>query len=115
MHLVDLYEAIEKAKKELSFAREAMIVFQDGPIDIREKINRVEFESIIFERVEEVRSVVLRTLKSAKLEPPEIDVVVRTGGSSLIPVFENMLVDIFGKDKIQQFETFTSIAAGLAL
>lgn len=111
----DLYEAIEKAKKELSFNDEAYIKFSNGPIAIDQHITREEFEEIIKERVEDIRHVVLRTLKSAKIGPDEISVVVRTGGSSLILVFEKMLVDIFGPKKIQQFETFTSIAAGLAL
>ncbi len=111
----ELYEAIEKAKKQLSLNHEAIINFQDGIINIEEKITKLEFEEIIEPRVAEIRQVVLRTLEKAKLEPSQIDIVVRTGGSSLIPVFENMLVDIFGKEKITQFETFTSISAGLAL
>lgn len=111
----DLYEAIEKAKKELSFSNKTSIQFSNGPINIDESITREEFEKIINERVEDIRHVILRTLKNANVEPEEISVVVRTGGSSLIPVFEKMLVDIFGAKKIQQFETFTSIASGLAL
>lgn len=111
----ELYEAIEKAKKQLSQEAEARIVYSDGPIQLDCKITRVEFEKIISPRVEEIRQVVVRTLGQAKLEPGQIDVVVRTGGSSLIPVFEKMLQDIFGKEKITLFETFTSIAAGLAL
>jgi hypothetical chaperone protein len=111
----DLYEAIEKAKKQLSETDTARIVFKDGVIDIDVEITRSEFEEIIKERVEEIRNVVIRTLDKAKLEPKQIDVVVRTGGSSLIPVFERMLSEIFGREKLQQFETFTSIAAGLAL
>lgn len=111
----DIYEAIEQAKKQLSTQDEAEIIFSDGPIDIKQKITRAEFEQIIVPRVDEIRQVVQRTLKTANLEPSQIDVIVRTGGSSLIPVFEKMLVEIFGKSKIQQFETFTSIASGLAL
>lgn len=111
----DLYEAIEESKKELSFNTQTKIRFSNGIIDIDESITREEFEEIIKDRVEDIRHVILRTLKSAKVEPGQISVVVRTGGSSLIPVFENMLVNIFGAKKIQQFETFTSIASGLAL
>lgn len=111
----DLYESIENAKKNLSFEDHSVITFKEGPIDINTEITRSEFEEIITPRVDEIRSVVLRTLKEAKVEPDQIDVVVRTGGSSLIPIFETMLVDIFGREKIHQFETFTSIAAGLAL
>ncbi len=111
----DIYEAIEKAKIELSFSSTAKIIFENGPIDMKIDITKQEFEDIIKHRVDEVQEVVLRTLEKANLNPSDIDIVVRTGGSSLIPAFENMLEEIFGKEKIKQFETFTSIAAGLAL
>lgn len=78
-------------------------------------ITRSEFERIIQPRVDEIKDVVIRTLKEGNVEPSQVDKVVRTGGSSLIPIFDNMLIDIFGKEKITLFETFTSIAAGLAL
>lgn len=111
----DIYEAIERAKIKLSSVHETNIVFESGPIKIDHKITREEFEKIIEPRVKEVQETVFRTLQKAEVEPSQIDVVVRTGGSSLIPVFENILAKIFGKEKIKQFETFTSIAAGLAL
>lgn len=111
----EVYEAIERCKKELSSKEESFIIFKDGPIDLNVKLTRNEFEEIINERVEEIRKVVIRTLDKANLDPGQIDYVVRTGGSSLIPIFENTLVEIFGKEKITIFDTFTSIAAGLAL
>jgi hypothetical chaperone protein len=111
----NLYESIERAKKHLSFYDSSRIVFKDGIINIDVEITKMEFESIIKPRVDEIRETVLRTLETAQVEAAQIDVVVRTGGSSLIPIFEAMLVDIFGKEKIRQFETFTSIAGGLAL
>lgn len=110
-----LYEAIEKAKKELSSQNQSRVQFSDGPIQLDMLISRTEFEQVIDPRVREVREAVIRTLEKANLQPSQIDKVVRTGGSSLIPVFESMLIDIFGKEKISLFETFTSIAAGLAL
>ncbi len=111
----ELYETIENAKKELSFKAESVIKFIDGPIQIEEPITKQEFETIIHPRIAQVKETVLRTLTKAKLAPEEIGIVVRTGGSSLIPVVENMLADIFGGEKVQLFDTFTSIAAGLAL
>lgn len=111
----EIYEALEQAKKELSTKDESRIIFKDGPIDLNIKISRSDFEKIIQPRVEEVRNIVLETLNEAHIEPEQINKVVRTGGSSLIPIFEKMLIDIFGKEKITLFETFTSIAAGLVL
>lgn len=111
----ELYESIEKAKKELSTQEQSHIIFKDGPIDLDIKIDRQEFEKIIQPRVDEVEEVVKRTLLKAGVQAEDISKVVRTGGSSLIPVFEQMLQKTFGPEKITLFETFTSIAAGLAL
>ena len=110
----EIYSAIEQAKKELSFSETATITFEDGPIDIHIRISRDEFEDIIQARVEEIREVVQRTLQKARLGHQQIDKVVKTGGSSMIPVFSKMLEDIFTPEKVVTFETFTSIAAGLA-
>lgn len=111
----EMYEAIEIAKKQLTHNEETTIVFKDGLIDIEEKITRDEFENIIEPRIIAVRETILRTLKSAGLTTDDIDIVVRTGGSSLVPVFEQMLMEMFGKDKVTEFDPFTSVAAGLAL
>lgn len=111
----EMYEAIELAKKELTNNSSARIVFKDLPIDVDVEITRDEFEEIIKPRVLSVKNTVENTLKIANLNPSDIDVVVRTGGSSLIPVVENMLVQMFGKDKVVEFDPFTSVAGGLLI
>lgn len=111
----EMYEAIEVAKKELTTRQSTQIIFRDGPINICEPITKLEFEEIITHRVESVKSCIEDALKKANLAPADIDVVIRTGGSSLVPIFENMLVELFGDSKITEFDPFTSVAAGLAL
>ena len=56
-----------------------------------------------------------RALAAASLTPADIDVVLRTGGSSRIPRFVRMLADKFGADKLQEMDVFTGVAAGLAI
>lgn len=111
----EIYEAIENAKQKLSSMDKANIVYKDGPINIDMEVTREEFESLIHPRIKQIEDVVIRTLEKAKLEPGHIDKVVATGGSSYIPMVQRMLAEIFGQEKIQVFESFTSIAAGLAL
>jgi molecular chaperone DnaK (HSP70) len=41
--------------------------------------------------------------------------VVKTGGSSNVPVFSEMLVSIFGDDKVKSSDVFNSVTAGLAI
>lgn len=121
LHLVqknlgfEMYEAIEVAKKELTQKEQTRIIFKDDPIDIDIEITKREFEEMIEPRLIAVKETVLRTLETAKLKPEDIDVVVRTGGSSLIPTVENMLIGLFGRDRVVEFDPFTSVAAGLAL
>ena len=54
-------------------------------------------------------------LAAAGVSPARIDAVVRTGGSSLIPAFEQLLVDTFGADKLHMQDAFGSVVSGLAL
>ena len=44
----------------------------------------------------------------------DIDVVIRTGGSSLIPAVQKMLEKKFGAQKVNKQEVFTSVVQGLA-
>ena len=55
-----------------------------------------------------------KTLKAAGLKPEDIDVVIRTGGSSLIPAVQKMLEKKFGAEKVNKQEVFTSVVQGLA-
>jgi molecular chaperone DnaK (HSP70) len=45
----------------------------------------------------------------------EIDIVMKTGGSSNIPLFTGMLARIFGKEKVKESNSFSSVVAGLAI
>jgi hypothetical chaperone protein len=65
--------------------------------------------------VRKVGQCIDRVLQAAHLTPADIDVVLRTGGSSRIPRFVNLLSDIFGADKLQEMDVFTGVASGLAI
>ncbi len=55
------------------------------------------------------------TIARSGLETDEIDAVVKTGGSSNIPLFTGMLERIFGREKVKQSSSFSSVVAGLAI
>ena len=64
--------------------------------------------------IRDSRSAVLELLSKANFNPDEIELVIRTGGSSLIPAFKNILEDLFPA-KVIEHDPFTSVAAGLAI
>jgi hypothetical chaperone protein len=54
------------------------------------------------------------TLNKANLSNKDIDIVLRTGGSSLIPAVRDILENQFG-EKVVEHDPFTSVASGLAI
>jgi hypothetical chaperone protein len=55
-----------------------------------------------------------QALARAELPPEAIDVVITTGGSSLIPAVQARLQARFG-DRLVSHDPFASVASGLAL
>lgn len=109
------YNRVEAAKIALSTAGAAAISMDDKGIALWELYTRFQFESDIAAAVAQVKTVILETLSAAGLEPGQVQAVVKTGGSSSIPLFGNLLAQMFGAEKIKTSNAFSSVAAGLAL
>ena len=110
----DLFTVIEAAKCALSTAEETVLDFQRPAIDIYQRLTRREFEQIIAPRLAEIDRGIQRTLAEAGLDAAAIDVVLCTGGSSLIPCVQRLLARRFGKEKLLRQDAFTSVVSGLA-
>ncbi len=94
-----LYEEIERAKIDLSTHEEAQIRLFNRDIAINERITRGEFEALIGAELAAIGACVDRVVAAAGLAPEQIDVVLRTGGSSSIPAFVRLLEARFGPRK----------------
>jgi hypothetical chaperone protein len=110
-----LFREIERVKKELSFHMMVKLEFQNGPINILDHITQMQFNKMISAEVEKVESGINDVLRLAEMSADQIDVVLRTGGSSIVPVFRNMLSDIFGEDKLREIDPMVSVVAGMAV
>ena len=109
------YNSVEAAKISLSSQGSTVIGLQSKDMDIWELYTRHQFERDIREYRETIREVLLQTVKSSGLEPGQIDAVVKTGGSSSIPVFSEMLGEIFGEERVKSSDVFSSVTSGLAI
>jgi hypothetical chaperone protein len=109
------YNQVESAKIALSSQGATTITMHERDLDLWEIYTRRQFESDILEQKEKIKAVVLKTLADSGLSPQQLDVVVRTGGSSNIPLFHGMLEQIFGPQKVIQSSAFSSVTAGLAI
>jgi hypothetical chaperone protein len=109
------YNQVESAKIALSNQGATVIELLGKNINLWELYTRFQFEKDIREYQVQIEKVLLNTLVASGLEPEQIDVVVKTGGSSNIPVFSNMLESIFGPAKVKASNPFSSVTAGLAI
>jgi hypothetical chaperone protein len=114
-HGFTFYNLVEQAKIELSSKYCSTIDFKDDGISIWQMLTRSQFETIIESYVKSVKDCLMETLDQSGLKISEIDRVITTGGSSGIPIFIQMLQQIFGAQKIKQANMFTSVTAGLAI
>jgi hypothetical chaperone protein len=109
------YNRVEAGKIALSDDGATVISLEDKDIALWELYTRHQFETDIYHYLVDVENVLLDTIAKSGLEPGEIDAVVKTGGSSSIPLFTEMLTRIFGAEKVKQSNAFTSVVAGLAI
>ncbi len=107
-----VFQAIKEFKARLSVADEAVL---DVPeIDVAVRLSRAGFETLIGDMLERIERAVEHTLVLARLPADAIDVVLRTGGSSLIPAVYGILDGCF-PGRVVNHDPFTSVAAGLAI
>jgi hypothetical chaperone protein len=110
-----LYEAVGRAKRDLSTAEETTFRFEHDDVRISSTVRRVDFEQWIADDLRRIESAMHAALAKAAIPADGIDRVFLTGGSSLIPAIRNMFVTRFGEDRIATGGELTSIAQGLAL
>ncbi len=107
-----VFQAIKDFKAELSSAPEAVLDIPELDVDIR--MTRAEFETLIGDQLAQVEEALDDTLARAGLAREAIDIVLCTGGSSLIPAVRKMLEEHFPA-RVVEHDPFTSVAAGLAI
>lgn len=110
-----LFEIVEQVKRQLSERDEAVIRLEGAGFNLRVPITRVEFERLIRPEYNIIAQHVDETLQQSGLRADQIDVVIRTGGSSQIPLFQRLLAQKFGAEKVQALDIFGSVTAGLGV
>ncbi len=109
------YNMVEATKIGLSGQSAVVASLKEKDLDIWELYTRSQFESDIRDYSDQIEQVVMETITASGLSLEQIDAVVKTGGSSSIPMFTEMLCRIFGRDKVVASDAFSSVTAGLAI
>lgn len=121
MALQRLKEAAEKAKHELSSTTTTDVNLpfitadQSGPKHLNLTITRAKFESLISPLLERVVAPCTTAIKDSGLDKNEIHEVILVGGSTRIPLVQEKVKAVFGKEPSKGVNPDEVVAAGAAI
>ena len=116
-----LIEASEKAKIELSGVMQTEINLpfitadQNGPKHLAVTLTRAKFEEITADITERCVPPFRQALADAKLDASKIDEIVLVGGSTRMPVIQQLVKRLTGKDPNQGVNPDEVVAVGAAI
>jgi hypothetical chaperone protein len=110
-----LFQAIEKAKCELSGRDRTRICFTDRGLCIDEELGKSEFETLNADNFQQIATCIDEVISRSGLAAAQIDTVFLTGGTSRIPLIQAMFAARFGADKLESRNAFTSVVHGLGI
>ncbi|MGM0509065.1 MAG: molecular chaperone DnaK [Fusobacteriota bacterium] len=111
----------EKAKKQLSETKSVKInapfisANEKGPLHLDMELTRNNFENLITDLVEETINPINKALEDASLTEKEIDKILLVGGSTRIPLVEEILTDIFDNEITKGINPDEIVATGAAI
>lgn len=122
MCLSRIKEASEKAKIELSTLKETEIIIpfialdKNGkPLTLNVKLTRDKFEELISDLVNSTKKQIDDSIKAAKYDMDDIDVVLAVGGSSRVPCVKALLKSIFNDKVKTNINPDEAVALGAAV
>ena len=121
MALQRLKEAGEKAKCELSSSgtTEIHLPFitadQTGPKHVQMTLTKAKFEQLVVDLVERSKGPCLQAIKDSGLTASEIDEVILVGGSTRIPLVQETVKELFGKEPHRGVNPDEVVAIGAAI
>ncbi|MCI6266017.1 MAG: molecular chaperone DnaK [Erysipelotrichaceae bacterium] len=121
MAMQRIKEAAEKAKKDLSGMTSTQVSLPfiaqvDGaPINFEMDVTRAKFESLISDLVDSTMEPVRKALKDAKLTKSDIDKVILVGGSTRIPMVQDLVKKETGKDPSKGVNPDEVVSMGAAI
>ena len=121
MALQRLKEAAEKAKVELSSSNSTDVnlpfitATQDGPKHLNINLSRSKFEQLIHDLVDRTKIPCQQAIKDAGVSPSEIHEVILVGGSTRIPMVQQLVKDLFGREPHKGVNPDEVVAVGAAI
>lgn len=121
MAMQRLKDAAEKAKKDLSGVTTSQISLpfisqgDSGPLHLDLTLTRAKFEDLVRDLIESTLDPVRKSLKDAKLTKKDIDKVILVGGSTRIPMVQDLIKKELGKEPHKGVNPDEVVSMGAAI
>ncbi|HEY4203282.1 MAG TPA: Hsp70 family protein [Devosiaceae bacterium] len=106
---------VEEAKIDLSGEERVDFTFATQDFEMNTAISRQDLTTALAASVERILATVDRTLAEAQVTAAEIDTLILTGGSTLVPVIVMALQRVFPAARHVRTDVLGSVGLGLAL
>lgn len=116
-----LKEAAEKAKIELSSSTQTeinlpYIIPIDGiPKHLVQTINRSDFEKLVDPLISKLKEPCIKAIKDSNFKLEQINEIILVGGSTRIPIIQETVKNIFGKEPSKSVNPDESVSLGAAI
>ncbi len=117
-----LYEAVEKAKIELSTTLETEINLpfitvdsNNTPQHLNIKITRSKLEQLVKPIVDKINTPMEQSLNDAGLNPTKIDKIILVGGPTRMPIVQKAIEDFMGKKIERGIDPMECVSMGAAI
>ncbi len=121
MAMQRLKDAAEKAKKDLSGVTTTQISLpfisqgSDGPLHFELSLTRAKFEDLVGDLIKSTMDPVKKALNDAKMDKKDIDKVILVGGSTRIPLVQELIKKELGKEPSKGVNPDEVVAMGAAI
>ncbi len=122
MALQRLKDVAERAKCELSLAKEAhidlpFIIAKDGEtaLNLERILTREKFEELTVDLMEKCLQICKKTLADANIDKSSIEDVILVGGMTRVPKIQQMVAQFFGKEPYKGVHPDEVVALGAAI
>ncbi|MDR5673510.1 Chaperone DnaK (HSP70) [Halalkaliarchaeum sp. AArc-CO] len=116
-----LTEAAEEAKVELSSRKETTInlpfitATDSGPVHLEESLTRAKFESLTTDLIERTVGPTEQALADAGYDKDDIDEVLLVGGSTRMPMVQEKVEELTGREPKKNVNPDEAVALGAAI
>jgi len=116
-----LREAAEEAKIELSELRESHVLIEaitmsdKGPLSLEMTFSRAKFEELVGDIIRSTVDPMMKAIADAKMTPEQIDAVLLVGGTTRIPLVQQIVKENLNKQPSRDISPEEVVAMGAAV